>query len=295
MLVVISDLHFTEERTDAIAGERGRLDPVVRNLGPRAFQAFFDTLARQAVRDDAREVHLVLAGDIFDLHRTGLWFRGTERPWVANDHVGPELEARTLSILDAIAVEDAVSGSLEAIRRFAGGRYRDPASGRTRSFPVPVRLSFIPGNHDRLIGATPALRRRARELLGIGGGTSPFPHTVLSEAEETLIRHGHEYDRYNFSRDLSRRKTMPPLDEAAYARPTLGDFITVAVAARLPVLFREVHGDGKILSRPALGALYRRLLAFDDLRPQSALLEYLLAGARASGGASRTWKALEPV
>ncbi len=302
MLVVISDLHFTEERSDTIASDGRRLEPMVRNLGPRAFEGFFDTLARQVVRDGARNVHLVLAGDIFDLHRTALWFEGPDRPWVPNGEVGAALEGRILKILGAIAAEKAVVGSLEAIRRFAGGRYLDPASGEERPFPVQTILSYIPGNHDRLCNATPALRRKTRELLGLTPGEEPFGHTVCSsltsppgDENVVLVRHGHEYDRYNFSRDLSRVKTVPDLKEDAYGRPTLGDFVTVAVASRLPVLFREVHGDARIVSSSRLGALYRRLLAFDDLRPQSALLEFLLAGAREMGGASQTWKALEPV
>jgi len=295
MLVVISDLHFTEEASDAIVTEKGRLEPVTRNLGPRAFGVFFDALAGRAERDGAREVHLILAGDIFDLHRSGLWFEGPERPWVANWEVGPLLERRLQMIVDAIVREKAVCGALEAIRRFARGRYIELATGRERSFPVPVRLSYLPGNHDRLVNATPALRQKVRRQLGLAPGDEPFGHTVVSELEETLIRHGHEYDRYNFSRDFSRAKTVPVLSDEAYGRPAFGDFVTVAVASRLPVLFRQVHGDPRIVSRPTLAALYHRVLAFDDLRPQSALLEYLLAGARQSGGASRTWKALEPV
>lgn len=313
MLAVISDLHFEEEASDTVRGTEGTPVRHRRNLGPRAFERFFDALARQTVRDGASELHLILAGDVFDLHRTAMWFSGSAgpapvRPYVASSVVGGTLEQRLLQILDAIAAEGvpeaggggapgSVAGSLAAIRRLAAGRYLVAEGGRTREeeFPAPVRITYIPGNHDRLANATPALRRRVRELLGLPGGPDPFPHQVFCAEERALVRHGHEYDRYNFSRDFAGRRRLPELDETVYGAPAFGDFVTVEIASRLPVLFRELHGESAIVARPVLRRLYLRLLEFDDLRPQGALLEFLLAGAAGMGGERRAWKAIEPV
>ncbi len=300
VLAVISDLHFEEEASDAIPAPGGGPGLVfVRNLPPEAFERFFDELARRAVRDHARRLHLVLAGDIMDLHRTALWFRPDGggrrlRPYVAVDAVDDRLEARILEILEAVAAEPRVAGSLAAIRKLARGRYLDLGSGREKDFPVPVGLTYLPGNHDRLAAATPRIRRRVRELLGLGGGGAPFPHRVVAGAEETLIRHGQEYDRYNFSRDLGRARTWREPTPEDYGKPAFGDFVTVDIASRLPVLFREVHGDEKILARPPLARLYLRLLEFDDLRPQTALLEFLLA-SRTGEARARMWRRMEPV
>jgi len=297
MLVVISDLHFEEEASDVIrGGGKTASAGFVRNLPPAAFEQFFDGLAGRVVRDAARRLHLVLAGDIFDLHRTALWFESGARvrPFVSADQVEDELEARLLGILGAIAAEPPVAGSLEAIRRIAAGKYLSLEAGRLRDFPVPVEVTYLPGNHDRLAAATPRLRSRVRRLLGLEGGDGLFPHTVEADHERALVRHGHEYDRYNFSRDPDRARRWREPTAADYASPAFGDFVTVDIASRLPALFRQIHGDDKILATPPLRKLYLRLLEFDDLRPQTALLEFLLS-SRTGEPRARMWKRLEPV
>ena len=75
MLVVISDLHFEEEQSRDIEGP-GPHPPIriSRNIRLNAFSKIFDRLSEQARRDGAHKMNLVLAGDIFELHRTALWF-----------------------------------------------------------------------------------------------------------------------------------------------------------------------------------------------------------------------------
>ncbi|HEX6308671.1 MAG TPA: metallophosphoesterase, partial [Longimicrobiales bacterium] len=142
MLVVISDLHFEEEHSCVIESDGRRLG-VDGNIGPRAFDLFVDSIERLALRNNAERIDLVLAGDIFDLNRTCLWFEGGAdgpRPYVSCVEVGTgtELEQKLLRILDAIAAEPRVEPSLAALRRLgAGGQ------------PVEVVRHYIPGNHDR--------------------------------------------------------------------------------------------------------------------------------------------------
>ena len=61
-----------------------------------------------------------------------------------------------------------------------------------------------------------------------------------------------------------------------YDAPTWGDYNTVAVAAHLPSLFRAYYTDAALLSDPVLEAIYVRLLEFDDVRPQSAVIDFFL-------------------
>jgi len=64
---------------------------------------------------------------------------------------------------------------------------------------------------------------------------------------------------------------------------------------RLPWLFRTHHGAERVASRPHLRAVYTRLLAFDDVRPQSALPDYLLAPRGVPGvSRARVWRSVEP-
>src|SRR3954453_13096667 len=107
MLAVISDLHFEEEASDINTDASGR--PAVsfsRNTPAEAYRRLVTWLATEAHRTQAQRMDLVLAGDIFDLHRTMLWFTEkpeSARPYVSLSEVGQELEDKVLYILSAIA------------------------------------------------------------------------------------------------------------------------------------------------------------------------------------------------
>ena len=67
------------------------------------------------------------------------------------------------------------------------------------------------------------------------------------------------------------------------------------MAVRLPHLFRRRYGDEQILKDPVLSALYLRLLQFDDVRPQSALLDYMLDDSGGDFSVEEAWEKLVPV
>jgi UDP-2,3-diacylglucosamine pyrophosphatase LpxH len=306
VLVVISDLHFEEEQSDFLSDGGGERPYFSRNLFRRntsaeAYRRLTAWLAAEARRSQARHVDLVLAGDVFDLHRTSLWFRDNSdnvRPYVSSTDVGAALENKVLGILDATAAEEEVKDSLEIFRLFANGRYRESPDGPEQEFPAEVALHYIPGNHDRLANATTSIRNQVRTLLGLDGGGTAFPHVVHFEDPHVFVRHGHEYDRYNFSADYGNRDLPTEVPDHEYDDSAFGDFITVEVASRLPSLFREQYPDDDILESEALSTLYLRLLRFDDLRPQSALLDFLLNIRTASElGLSQEdiWEKLAPI
>jgi hypothetical protein len=90
--------------------------------------------------------------------------------------------------------------------------------------------------------------------------------------------------------------TLPPeLPDEGYSRAPFGDFLTVDVAVRLPYLFRHKYGDEQILRDPVLSTLYLRLLQFDDVRPQSALLDYMLDASSEQFDAEDAWERLVPI
>lgn len=302
MLVVISDLHFEEEKSRSIEGD-GSQEPIraVRNIHPRAFTKILCRLDEQAQRDGAEKMDLVLAGDIFDLHRTALWFQNNPkevRPYVSAATVDSDLEAKVLEVLHATNEENsAVWEILSAFRRLANdGTYSDEA-GQERQFCVPVEIQYLPGNHDRLANATPAIRRTVREFLGVTVSEDPFPHVLRFDEARAIVRHGHEYDAYNFSQDLEEMEELPlQLTASAYDDPPFGDFITVEIASRISEAFREIHGDDKILNDPLLRTVYERILEFDDLRPMRAILNFLLYMPDSGYSPERIWdEAVEPV
>jgi UDP-2,3-diacylglucosamine pyrophosphatase LpxH len=175
----------------------------------------------------------------------------------------------------------------------AKGKFID---GETRKFPVPVYIHLIPGNHDRLVNSTLAIRREVRKSLGMGNGGDHFPHVLAFPNEGAIIRHGHEYDKYNFSTDISRYPSIPlHLPDDSYDESPFGDFATIDIASQIPYLFRQHHGDDQILADPILRQVYVRLLEFDDLRPQQAILNYLLNIPSKNIDQIAVWKAIEPI
>jgi len=300
MIVVISDLHFEEEARDAIRNADGEVElSHPRNIPAQAYCRLIGALAKSAERAEPDSMTLVLAGDIFELYQTALWFTDDDRevrPYSDGVEEGSALESRILTILDAIAEEEPVRETLKLLRLLAAGQYLDDVDGEQRDFPVPVTIEYIPGNHDRPANGTPAIRRRVRELLGMKPGSDRFPNYLFVEDPSALIRHGHEYDPYNFAADYCDGESMPlhiPLEH--YDGATLGDFITIDVVARLPVEFRKVHGDEDILADHVKRAVYRRLLEFEDVRPQSALLEFLLKMPKKDFSEEDVWDTLQPV
>jgi UDP-2,3-diacylglucosamine pyrophosphatase LpxH len=296
MLTVISDLHFEEEDSDIIRGGGKELG-LQRNVPARAFGKVFSTLAQLADQNGAKQLDLVLAGDIFDLQRTSLWFRGSLRPYVSNLKVDGACQDAILKILDAIEKEPEVKKTLELLQLLGQGRYRQHVEepGSERAFSVPVVLHYVPGNHDRLLNSTPTIRSRVRSLLGTAPAEDRFPHTITFGDPRVLVRHGHEYDRYNFSEDYEGFNPFPEtIPEEHYDNPAFGDFITLEVATALPRLFREEYGDARILADPVLQKVYVRLLEFDDVRPQSALVDFLLH-VPDGPGEDQVWDLLRPV
>lgn len=296
MIVVISDLHFEEEASDLIPGRGARPDVIFRrNLNPRAYRNFIAQMAEQVARRKAKKFQLVIAGDLFDFSRTTLWFSDDLRPYVPLEEVNGELEQKALRILNATAKEPSVAGALEVFRLLAKGRYRT-TENEERDFPTDrIDIFFFPGNHDRLSNGTPAIRNRVREFLGMSGDAK-FPHYFLAEDPAVLIRHGHEYDNNNFSIDMEKSESIPlEIPEPGYSDANFGDFITIDVAVRLPYLFRLKYGDQAILDDPVLANLYLRLLQFDDVRPQSALFDYLLDDSAGDYSAEEAWERLVPI
>lgn len=302
MLVVISDLHFEEEKSRNIRGDGvHKAIEVPRNIPLKAFAKIFDRLAKQARRDNARRMDLVLSGDIFELHRTGLWLRENPyhvRPYVSADSVDVNLESKVLEILHAInAEDDSPCKVLAAFRRLnQEGGYLDE-NGEEQAFPVPVKIHYIPGNHDRLANSTPSIRRTVREFLGLAASDDAFPHQLIFPEERTLIRHGHEYDPLNFSRDYRDQETVPrQIPKEAYDGATIGDFITVDVASGISEWFRRVHRDEVILADPLLRRVYERILEFDDLRPLHAIPSFLLHMPDTGFTPDQIWhQAIKPV
>jgi hypothetical protein len=100
------------------------------------------------------------------------------------------------------------------------------------------------------------------------------------EARDTIA------DRQNPANDLRLRRNLT----ASAFRSTIADLAAEAERNRA-----RQYGDEQIVADPDLRRLYVRLLEFDDVRPQSALLPFLLSIPDSGWTAEKAWSYLEPV
>lgn len=281
MIVVLSDLHFSEAQSTQIGPFEFN-----RNLAAEKYRAYFSEINQFSTANQVEEIDLVLAGDIFEISRSSIWLEGNERPYVNNTDVlpGSEAEQVVLKIIRAIAQEDKVAQTLVLFRDIS------------TFFDCKVKLHLILGNHDRLANATPDIRNEVRDLLGLEGGSELFGHHVLFHDDGKpfcLIRHGHEYDPTNISLDVRELNTIPvEIPESVYGKASLGDIISVEYGAALPWLFVKEYGESTIIQNETLMAIYLRLMDFDDVRPTTAWLSYLFSTPGVS--VKETWHYMKP-
>lgn len=282
MLIVLSDLHLSEAQSTQIDGIKFN-----RNLPPETYQAYFSELNREASIRGIKKIDFVLAGDILDLSRSAFWLDGLDRPYLDNQSVidGSSSERTILDIIDAICTEERVAETIHSFRNLKD------------HFGCEVTLHYILGNHDRLANATPAIRHKVREVFGLDGSDALFGHRfIFKDAQDQpfcLVRHGHEYDPMNFAISTHDLETIPTdFPEDVYGKPCVGDMITIEFGAALPRYFVDTYGGDAILHDPTLLALYKRLMAFDDVRPTTALLAYLFSTPEVKK--RRTWELMAP-
>jgi UDP-2,3-diacylglucosamine pyrophosphatase LpxH len=282
MIVVLSDLHFSETESTKIGSQR-----YSRNLPADVFRAYFSEVNQIAVNNHINKVDLVLAGDIFEISRSGLWLEGDCRPYINNGDVEPgsKVEMTILRILGAIKQEEKVKEILRIFRNL------------DNYFDMDAEVHLILGNHDRLLNATPIIRKTVREILGLEGDGDLIDHykLFLDEQEDPFcfIRHGHEYDLSNFSLNVHKMQSIPKdLPKKAYEMSSLGDIISIEYGAALPWTFVNEYGEEAILENENLQAIYKRLMEFDDVRPTTAWLAYLFSTP--SVDKRETWKLIKP-
>ena len=288
MLAIISDLHIQETRFDCVRYREGgvlKQIGVRRNVKAADFKRLVVRLHEAARQRKSEEIHLVFAGDLFELHRAPAWFFGPDNHVRPTDSVGEDVPQNPLrrkvhEILTQLEDDEDHRELWRAIRAFVGHR----ATRRLR-----VTIHYVPGNHDRLANAWPSVRQRVRRMLGMDDAiTEPFPvrldFTGPAPADYGVrIRHGHEYDPPNFAWSTS---ALTALDRGweDYLRPAFGDYLTVDVAMRLALAFRARYAlalRGAVTPRERLPTpdqfrrLYLALTEFDDVRPASLLTEYL--------------------
>ena len=236
MLVVLSDLHLSEDKSTHIGIRKS-----YRNLSPDTYRTYLLELDQLAKANDIGHLDFVLAGDIFEITRSSVWLETEKRPYIDNDEISPgsDMEKIVLDILNNIACEERVAGTLQLFQEIQN------------NFDAYVKLHLILGNHDRLLNATPSIRTRVRELLGLEPSATIFPsHLIFDDwlgKPFCLVRHGHEYDPTNFALNIQKLNEIPTsIPLSAYGNACLGDIITIEYGASLPWIFEQIYGEEAI-------------------------------------------------
>ena len=282
MLVVISDLHFV----DGTAGNH--------NLPTSAFKdVFMSDIVALAKRKDAKELKLVLLGDIVDLVRTTQWFdvAPADRPWGANGLADIELpradsatERKCLDILGRLpedgdrnrVPQQSILGrnwdTFAFFRDFPNAVRNAADSGAS----IDVELVYVPGNHDRLCNLYPAVRDELQRQLGLS--TSPaavergaddswwYRDHFLDPNYAVWARHGHQFDPFNFGGGSDHSRS-------GHLQATIGDVIACEFASKLPHTLEEMRrrSDDSSITREFI----ERVQEIDLVRPASAIVEWL--------------------
>ena len=186
MLVIVSDIHLTDG-TSGVTIHSG------------AFKKFALYLKDMAETAKAKEVEIVLLGDIIDLIRSDYWLRSDIRPWSEprdKDEEGKGLQDYTNKILGRISKKTDNKKSMTHLEEF-----REEMANQG----VSTKITYIIGNHDWLINRYPETRTKVAGFLGIKNPNQyknkMFATEGFWEDYKVFARHGDIYDPFNFDED----------------------------------------------------------------------------------------------
>jgi UDP-2,3-diacylglucosamine pyrophosphatase LpxH len=249
MIVIISDLHFTDGTTSNYSSNGEDLF----NINPEAFRIFFRKISSIIERRPWIEtVTFIYNGDIFDLLRTHVWFESSknELPWslpLEKGKVGKKCD----EILKKIVDHNQESLS------WLSGTHVD--FKKTWKAAAEIYRIYIPGNHDRIINLHTSCRRQVNKHLLKKTGSSRFTTFYMDQDfHQTLVMHGHESDAFNCEFD---QKGNPK-----YSAVPIGDPMTT-------ILFARIGYEAEKLSINKEAK--KRFKDIDNVRPAIATIRYV--------------------
>ncbi|HEX8905494.1 MAG TPA: hypothetical protein VF771_11660 [Longimicrobiaceae bacterium] len=255
MLIVISDLHLTDCSTAA-------------NPHSTAFTLLTTELKASVAAKRATEIHVLLLGDVFDVVRTSYWHQHVpfaERPW-NGDRLDPatgmnpdaKVEKQFGEVLAGVLKQRSSAALIDGIKSLG-----DEAN-------LPVAVTYVLGNHDRVLLNFPSLQRQVAAAFG------PVPVTFAnhfhSPEYRVFARHGHEWDDNCHGWKL-RDKVLKPgpgvgrFDPEAYRVMAIGEVITAELMSGFVHRVRQL--------RPDDGEFLRVAGEVNNLRPQIEVIHWL--------------------
>lgn len=253
MLVLLSDLHITDEST-------------ARNVNPEAFDLFLTEVRSTAAHRTAKELRIVLLGDIFDLVRTDYWLRQRipmeRRPW------GGTLDPETGMNADVAGLNEQFGAVLQGVLASDTAKKLAEVLRSLRQEHPGLTVTYVVGNHDRVLWNFPDLRRTIQSAIPEISEFAPF---FRSDDYALLARHGHEWDVNCHGWEFRNRVLMPSenvgrFSAEAYRTMAIGEAVTAELMGGLIYHVRELGASATVVSQ---------LMEVNNLRPLLAVFEWL--------------------
>ena len=228
MLLFISDIHLTDD----LAGPPVPWD--------KTFERFWTRI--EAARGDL-PAQLCIVGDFIDIVRSTTWLTGEHRPY---HDPSPAMIGVVDTIVDNVLKREAAF--------FAAIREKVEAGS--------LEVTYVLGNHDRLMAHAPAARRALWKALTGDDRPVDFPDQHAFSSHDVLAFHGHTGDFICSSRDgraplsdifgLELIVRFPNAVRARIGRdiPHLDDIDDVRPIYAVPAWIRQISGGDKTLIGP---------------------------------------------
>ncbi|MFC1824389.1 hypothetical protein ACFL9T_16900 [Thermodesulfobacteriota bacterium] len=250
MLVIISDLHFTDGTTSNWSKGQDLF-----NISPKAFKLFVSKISNIVERrKNIEKVTFIYNGDIFDLLRTEAWFEisADSHPWSIPLKKEIVYE-RCKDILENTMNHKQNRESLA----WLNGTHDDFQD--VWKVGADIDRVYIPGNHDRIINLSQPCRSLVYKNLLQETGSSIFNNFYKDQDfHKALVMHGHESDAYNCELNKKGR----PI----YKDIPIGDPMTT-------MLFSRLGYEANQLNIPKEAK--RRFREIDNVRPTLATVRYV--------------------
>lgn len=253
MLVLISDLHLTDER-------------VARNVNPEAFRLFESEVAATARKRGAKETQVILLGDTIDLVRSDYWFRkrlaADERPW------GGQLDPQTGMNREAGAIERQFREILRDILRSPTAQQLISTFAALERDTPAFTVRYVIGNHDRVLWNFPGLQAEIKKAIP---QISTFSSSIEAEEYGVLARHGHEWDLNTHGWEF-RNKVLLPRENIGRFSPEAYRVMAIGEAVTAELLGGLIFRAGELgTPRPVV----EQLKDVNNLRPMLNVFEWL--------------------
>lgn len=235
MLVIFSDIHLTDESTAV-------------NVSGEAFSKVLETqIMNNAVKKHAKEVNIILLGDIFDLVRTEFWLdeslvKKNERPWngkldlVTGMNSNPKVEEHYKEALKRIFKSESSIAFFDMLNNIR------------KTLTIPMKVTYVIGNHDRAFNNFPSLQQMIKDKLdSFQQHEIIFDVLYVGDEYSTFCRHGHEYDDSNFGFELykvmNNDYSIYKFDRKIYAVQSIGEVITTELMAGIIYRLKSELGE----------------------------------------------------